>query len=260
MLIFSLYALLQQALQAQSGCPSDYFIISPHLCVIDLGGAPTFCRASQMCATFGAARGHLAFLVGRNARQIMRQLPEKTNLWLGLNQFLTEVSPSTVGWRDVDPRTPEYKTVGGEIIWSNGEPDGGDPIIISKCKNAIMYDCSTTCDWVTLSVFCEYGGPLPTGILRQMYHSEFPMRLANFIETDPNWFGCYQDVDAFSALDCAHKCTMDVACRSIYYDPSNGDAARRCVHMMYADARLRSTVKSDKAEWRRYAKTSYVGN
>ncbi|GAA52556.1 hypothetical protein CLF_108319 [Clonorchis sinensis] len=247
---------LQAVLSTHSSCPPKYSHIPPDMCVVSQGQKDSFCSASKVCAEFGAARGHLAFLVGRNARQIMRQLPANTNLWLGLNQFLKEESPSTVGWRDFDPRTPEYKTVGGEIIWGNGEPDGGDPIIISRFKNATMYDCSTTCDWVTLSVFWEYGGPLPTGDLRQKYHSEFPMRLENFIEVDPNWFGCYQDVEASSALDCARKCTMNVACRSIYY----GDVDRRCVHMMYADARLPSYFMSTTSKWKRYAKTSYIVN
>ncbi|TGZ70676.1 hypothetical protein CRM22_003060 [Opisthorchis felineus] len=105
-----------------------------------------------------------------------------------------------------------------------------------------------------LSVYCEYGGPLPTGNLRQKYRSDFPVPLDQFFTSDKNWHGCHQMLQKPSKLDCARKCTLDVACRSIYYDDADG----RCVHMMYADARLPSTVRSETAKWERYAKTSYV--
>ncbi|TGZ70678.1 hypothetical protein CRM22_003062 [Opisthorchis felineus] len=209
--------ILQAVLSTCSDCPPKYFQIRPDLCVVNLGPTDSYCSAAEMCANFGAARGHLAFLVGRNARQIMPHLPGSTNLCLGLNVFLTSPNQSTVGWRDVDPRTPQYTTKKDEIFWQLGEPGGTDPIIIMEGTTRTMYSCLTTCKSMSLSAFCEYGNPLPTGRRQQHYRSDFPVRLDDFIQTDPSGFSCYQEVTAFSALDCARKCTLDVACRSIYY-------------------------------------------
>ncbi|KAG5453373.1 hypothetical protein CSKR_109389 [Clonorchis sinensis] len=136
---------IKAALSTCSSCPPNYSPIRhTDLCVVNLGQTDSFCSAAQRCAEFGAARGHVAFLVGRNARQIMPHLPVSTNLWLGLNVFLTAPNPSTVGWRDVDPRTPQYTTVGSEIQWHSGEPGGGVPIVISDCRSKAMYDCTPT--------------------------------------------------------------------------------------------------------------------
>ncbi|KAG5453372.1 hypothetical protein CSKR_109388 [Clonorchis sinensis] len=236
-----------------SDCPSNYSHILPDLCIVNLEQTNSFCSAAEKCANFGATHGHLAFLVGRNARQISPFLNDCTNLWLGLNVLLKPANPSSIGWRDVDPRTPQYTTKRGEISWQLGKTRASNAIIIMEGITRTMYGCSTTCDSMPLSAICEYGAPLPTGRRQQHYRSDFPVRLDDFIQTDPNAFGCYQEVEAFSTLDCARKCTMDVACRSIYY----GEADRRCVHMMYADARLPSSITKKEAGWKRYAKTSY---
>ncbi|KER17984.1 hypothetical protein T265_16376, partial [Opisthorchis viverrini] len=53
-----------------------------------------------------------------------------------------------------------------------------------------------------LAVYCEFGGSLPTGVLHQQYRSDFPAPLDNFIQTDENLFGCYQEVTASSIMDC----------------------------------------------------------
>ncbi|TGZ70680.1 hypothetical protein CRM22_003063 [Opisthorchis felineus] len=51
-------------------------------------------------------------------------------------------------------------------------------------------------------------------------------------------------------------CTLNVACRSLYY----GESTQHCVHMMYADALLPSTFTSNQTGWKRLAKTSYRAN
>ncbi|TGZ70574.1 hypothetical protein CRM22_001849 [Opisthorchis felineus] len=240
-------------LSTHSGCPSSYNQISPDLCVVRLTTANTFCRACEMCAQYGAARGHLAFLLGRNANRVFPVTAEPGYTWLGFTKFLTEPSLFTIGWRDVDPRTPGFTTTGSEMIWSGLELQDDQPVAVIY-KDGVIYDCTVDCFGLPLTVYCEYGGVLPIGPLQQQYRSDFPLSLTDLIRPGSKVFGCFLEVNSSSIIDCARKCTLEVACRSLYY----GDYSRRCIHTMYADALLPEYIASGETDWKRFAKVSYA--
>ncbi|KAG5453377.1 hypothetical protein CSKR_109394 [Clonorchis sinensis] len=251
--IVLLVILLQKTFRALSGCPSTYTQIAPDLCLVKVGITSSFFVACEMCATYGAERGHLAFLLGRNAKQVITLLPGAESVWFGLNAFLTGLNGSNIEWRDVDPRTPGFVTVPCELTWTESQPDGNEPILFRKPWESGMHDGPVENSRDNLTVYCEFGGSLPTGAWHQQYRSDFPVPLDSFIQTDQNLFGCYREVNASSIIDCARKCSFDVACRSLYYDENN----QRCVHTMYVDALLPSTFTSSQVGWKRFAKTSH---
>ncbi|KAG5453371.1 hypothetical protein CSKR_109387 [Clonorchis sinensis] len=210
-----------------------------------------------MCKRYGAARGHLAFLVGRNTRRVMPHLPTSTNLWLGFNWFLTTPNHSAVGWHDVDPRTPQYTTVGNEILWDPKDPLGTEPVVVSKCLTKTMFDCSVLCQLVPLTVYCEYGGQLPSENRQQLYRSDFPVQLKdNFILSSTKFLGCYREILTNSVTECAHRCTVNMECRSFYY----GEYNLRCIHTLHADSLLPSAFVMNPAGWKRFAKTPNPDN
>ncbi|OON16918.1 hypothetical protein X801_07253 [Opisthorchis viverrini] len=207
-----------------------------------------------MCKRYGAARGHLTFLIGRNTRRVMPHLPNCTNLWLGFNWFLTTMNRSSVGWHDVDPRTPQYTTKGEEILWDLNDPSGTEPVVVSRCLTKTMFGCSVLCKLVPLSVYCEYGGQLPIENRQQLYRSDFPVQLKdNFILPSTKFLGCYQEIPTNSMIECAHKCTVNMQCRSFYFGQYN----LRCVHTLHADSLLPSVFVMKAADWKRFAKIPY---
>ncbi|GAA48332.1 hypothetical protein CLF_101478 [Clonorchis sinensis] len=107
----------------------------------------------------------------------------------------------------------------------------------------------------TFFAYCQYGGSLPVQYGPQEYRSDFPVQLGNFIQFDAQFFGCYRVADEPSIIACTLKCTLNVACRSIYYNKGS----QRCVSMMYADGLLPSVITSSPDGWKRLAKTSYAG-
>ncbi|OON14582.1 hypothetical protein X801_09625 [Opisthorchis viverrini] len=256
-MVLWIYFIMETVLSICSGCPPTYEQISPDLCVINLGPASSFCEASAMCANYGAERGELAFLVGRNVRRLIPSLNPATNLWLGMNGFLILPNRTAVAWRDTDPRTPRFTTVGEEIVWFADEPGGAESVIVFQYSSKAMHDCYPTCLWPgeRFFAYCEYGGSLPTMDRPQEYRSDFPVPIDNFIQTDMQFFGCYREVDEPSIIACTLKCTLNVACRSIYYHKES----HRCVSMMYADSLLPSVFTSSPNGWKRLAKTSYAG-
>ncbi|KAG5442846.1 hypothetical protein CSKR_113290 [Clonorchis sinensis] len=249
--------IVETALIVSSGCPLTYEEILPDFCAVNLGPALSFCEASEMCAHYGAAGDELAFLVGRNARQLLPFLPPTTDLWLGMNAFLTLPNRTAVGWRDTDPRTPQYKSVGEEILWDIYQPSGSEAVIMFVSASGGMHDCPPTCLMTgkTFFAYCQYGGSLPVQYGPQEYRSDFPVQLGNFIQFDAQFFGCYRVADEPSIIACTLKCTLNVTCRSIYYNKGS----QRCVSMMYADGLLPSVITSSPDGWKRLAKTSYAG-
>ncbi|GAA54187.1 hypothetical protein CSKR_109386 [Clonorchis sinensis] len=248
---------IQSAFTQLSSRPMDVADwVSSNLCVVGVGTASSFCRASEMCARYGAKTKHLAFLIGKNAHQVTSTLSDGNNAWLGFNRFLTAPNWSISEWLDVDPRTPQFMTKDRTIIRRSSRTHREKPVVILNALDGSIQDFSATTSMLRLKVYCEYGGLLPTGSWHQQYREDSPMTLENFIQTNPDFYGCYKVVTASSMIDCAKKCTLNVACRSLYY----GENTQRCVHMMYADALLPVAFTSNQTGWKRMAKTSYPAN
>ncbi|KER33251.1 hypothetical protein T265_00935 [Opisthorchis viverrini] len=245
-------AFLQAIMRAHSQCPSPYNEVSPGLCVVRLASANSFCAACEMCAKYGAARGQLAFVLGRNANRVFPNDSETGHTWLGFNKFLTEPTQRAVGWRDVDPRTPGFMTNGPEMQLAVAEPQANSTVVVTH-GNGKMYDCPSDCYELGLAVYCEYGGVLPTGLLLQQYRSDFPVSLTEVISSQTHGYGCFAEANSTSIIDCGRKCTLNVACRSLYYGNSSG----RCVHATYADSLLPANIASGELNWKRFAKVSY---
>ncbi|OON16919.1 PAN domain protein, partial [Opisthorchis viverrini] len=245
--------LLQAVLSAHTRCPPNYSPTSSGPCIVELGTASSFCGACEMCTQYGAMRKHLAFLTGKNAHQFTSTLSDRNNAWLGFNRFLTTPNRSFYEWFDVDPRTTHPMIVDPTIIRRSTTAHKEKPVVIFNGIDGMMYDFSATTSRLRPNVYCEYGGLLPTGSWRQEYREDSPMILENFIQTNPDFYGCYKEITAVSIVECAKKCTLNVACRSLYY----GENTQRCVHMMYADALLPATFTSNQTGWKRLAKTSY---
>ncbi|KAG5453238.1 hypothetical protein CSKR_113603 [Clonorchis sinensis] len=250
--VYVLYVVFLQAIvRTHSKCPSSYNEVSPGLCVVRLRTAYSFCEACEMCAQYGAVRGHLAFILGRNANRVFPNQSETAFTWLGFNKFLTQPRQPAVEWRDVDPRTPDFTTNGSEMKFATREASILPVVVINSVGT--MYTCVSNCYGLAIAVYCEYGGVLPTGSLHQQYRSDFPVPLTELVSSETGGYGCSKEVKSNSIIDCARKCTLDVACRSFYY----GNHSGRCVHNMYADSLLATSMASGELNWKRFAKVSY---
>ncbi|GAA55940.1 hypothetical protein CLF_109424 [Clonorchis sinensis] len=203
--VYVLYVVFLQAIvRTHSKCPSSYNEVSPGLCVVRLRTAYSFCEACEMCAQYGAVRGHLAFILGRNANRVFPNQSETTFTWLGFNKFLTQPRQPAVEWRDVDPRTPDFTTNDWELKLANIEPTPNLPVVVINSVGA-MYTCVSNCYGLAIAVYCEYGGVLPTGSLHQQYRSDFPVPLTELVSSETGGYGCSKEVKSNSIIDCARN-------------------------------------------------------
>ncbi|KAF7234174.1 hypothetical protein EG68_12383, partial [Paragonimus skrjabini miyazakii] len=103
-----------------------------------------------------------------------------------------------------------------------------------------------------LPVLCEYGGPLATMTMSIKFRSNFPVFLANFVQQNPLFYGCFSETLLnVTPIQCAFACARDFACRSVYFNQQGGE----CVRMLYADSLLPNSQTSGKTGWMRFAKT-----
>ncbi|TGZ68516.1 hypothetical protein CRM22_004227 [Opisthorchis felineus] len=235
-------------------CPSNYLQVSESVCVIHAGGSHTFCGACQKCSDYGKAHGDLVFMHGRNVKLIKPLLPKEIALWNGMNGLLELPDGKTAeGWRDLDPRTPEFVSGPNQFQWATNEPDSGEPHLVYNTSTGLIWDNTAGPIPFLREAYCEYGGVLPKGDFKLKYQSSFPKRFANIMNTNRKFVGCPSEVQARTKIDCALRCSLDTTCRSSYF---NGEK-RKCVHMLHADALIPVSIAIAADGWTRFAKTAY---
>ncbi|OON19293.1 PAN domain protein, partial [Opisthorchis viverrini] len=214
-------------------CPSNYLQASESVCVIHQGRSSTFCEACQKCSKYGKARGDLVFLHGRNVELIRKVLPKGIALWGGLNGLLELGDGKTAeGWRDLDPRTPDFVSGPNQFRWARNEPDQGEPHLVYNSSTGEMWDNNGGPISFSRAIYCEYGGPLPKGDFKLKYQSNFPKKFPSIMNTDTRFKGCPSEVQARTKIECALRCSLDMTCRSSYFNSKE----QKCVHMLHADS------------------------
>ncbi|KAG5450753.1 hypothetical protein CSKR_112039 [Clonorchis sinensis] len=239
-------------LKVQSSCPLGYENLWSDVCIAQLGEASHFCTACEECAEYGARNGELAFLMGK---EILRDFPPDLRHWTGFNRLLTQSMTSNGVWRDVDPRSSDYKIQSSEMSWRFGEPSN-EPVVIfdghpSGLEGTTM-DQDSNSPWVS----CVFGGLLSDLRLSHRFRSDFPEPITNIIQTDDAYSGCFMEVQSPTHIACARKCALNPHCRSIYFHAKD----KRCIQMLYADALLPTGISPNQDGWKRSAKATVMEN
>ncbi|KAG5442517.1 hypothetical protein CSKR_114470 [Clonorchis sinensis] len=235
-------------------CPPEYTQLSADVCMIQLGAANEFCKACALCSNYGKQRNQVAFLQGRNVNLLKSVLQTGSAVWTGMHGLLgIPKSPSVAGWRDLDPRTPEFTSGPDLFKWAPNQPTGSEPHLVFHKHHEVMYDIYSPPLNFTREVYCEYGEAVPKTDFNVLYRADFPDKFNSIVQPQPDLDGCTLMVKARTKIDCARRCTLDTACRSIYFNENE----RKCIHMQHADSLLPQKITESQEGWSRFARTAY---
>ncbi|OON16395.1 PAN domain protein [Opisthorchis viverrini] len=222
-------------------CPPDFQMANVGVCIVVGRYISGFCAAADYCALYGQRRHQLVYLIGRNIRRIPRRMTGARSLQTGLN-FLLE--PPNMGTpndvRHVN-RTTQLSSQDISLWLRDGTAIRNVPRFTRRHRPRTI---------------CEYGGNLPDGHHKVRFLSNFPKPLSVLVHSEGSLSGCEHVVAARTKLDCARRCALEPACRSIYYDSGSNS----CVHMMHADSLLSLSGAKRGSGWVRFAKTSVAMN
>ncbi|OON18061.1 PAN domain protein [Opisthorchis viverrini] len=234
-------------------CPPNYVRFSEDVCMIQLNETTEFCEASSFCSNYGKKHNQLVFLHGRNVNFLKPILPHRPWAWNGMHVLLgIPESHSVAGWHDMDPRSPEFTSGPDSFKWGENQPNGNEPHLIYHKKDDAMYDVYSRPYDFAHAVHCEYGGELPKDNLNVLFKADFPKKFNNIVQPRPDFLGCPLTLEAATKMDCARRCALDPACRSIYFN----NKEKKCIHMLYADSLLPQTITTSPEGWSRFAKTA----
>ncbi|KAF5404714.1 hypothetical protein PHET_01707 [Paragonimus heterotremus] len=237
-----------------TGCPDDLDHVGSNVCVMNLGDTNMFCNAAERCAGVGELRGWKLFLIGHNA-PLVENIHAFTlhPVWTGVNQLLINRQTATDGWGDTNPDTPEYKTP-LDFPWFNNQPSADNPYTYYNFRHKAFFGRSTS-NTDDPSVYCEFGGLLPSGVTTTKFRTDFPEKISEFFPSNPEFTGCYvNDRTRTTKIKCGFMCAQNHACRSVYFDEQTG----QCIQVLYADSPLAQYHRKMGTTWVRFAKTPAV--
>ncbi|KER19064.1 hypothetical protein T265_12026 [Opisthorchis viverrini] len=240
-----------------STCPPDFRIENEGVCIVVGRYISNFCAAADYCALYGQRRHQLVYLIGRNIRRIPRRMTGARSFQTGLNFLLEPPNMGTPVWRDLDPNDPEYTATKNDVRYVNRTTQLSSQDISLWLRDVtVLRNVPRFTRRHRTRTICEYGGNLPDGHLKVRFLSNFPKPLSVLVHSEGSLSGCEHVVAARTKLDCARRCALEPACRSIYYDSGSNS----CVHMMHADSLLSLSGAKRGSGWVRFARTSVAMN
>ncbi|KAF7233977.1 hypothetical protein EG68_12030 [Paragonimus skrjabini miyazakii] len=181
-------------------CPLQFTAVTTDVCATRVGQSQSFCGAATQCAQLGKNINATVFLIGRNAPKLA---VKGLSHWTGVNQLLVYRNDMKTGWYDTNPNTPQY-TTGSDFQWQGTQPEGYEAVTYYAQSIGKFGDFPIATGYDPLPVFCEYGGPLATVSKSIKFRSDFPVLLANFVQQNPLFYGCFSEIlPSVTPIQCA---------------------------------------------------------
>ncbi|TGZ65027.1 hypothetical protein CRM22_006071 [Opisthorchis felineus] len=234
-------------------CPPNFQMTYENICIVIERKITRFCSAAEHCAKVGEREKMLVFLIGRNVLRIPRPFGDSRGMLTGINFLLEPPIGGNPVWRDLNPNSPEYTATDKELRYQTRTMRSNNRYSLLWFPNErVLRDSSIFISPYVSETVCEYGGVLPDGHRKVQFRSNFPKPLSVLVHSDAKISGCEANVIARTKLDCARRCALNPACRSIYFESGNNS----CILMMHADSLLSLSTGSRGSGWVRFAKMS----
>ncbi|KAG5442353.1 hypothetical protein CSKR_109283 [Clonorchis sinensis] len=233
-------------------CPPTFRNLGESFCVVVLRRTLRFCSATEKCARYGERNKQVVYLIGRNIVRVPRLITDVRGMHTGINFLLEPPTNGNLVWRDLDPKSPEYTATEKEFNY-NIRPMGQGQRYVPRWfpVEKLIRDVSAYSSYSS-RIICEYGGVLPDGHRKVQFRSNFPKPLSVLVHSDARFTGCEKKMSTRTKLECARRCALKPACRSIYFEGGTSS----CIHMMHADSLLSLRTAGRGSGWVRFAKTS----
>ncbi|TGZ73405.1 hypothetical protein CRM22_001536 [Opisthorchis felineus] len=163
-----------------SVCPANFNTMVANVCLVNRSDTNGFCLACDSCAEYGKQRKQLVYLIGRNAPLLTFVMQNSKPVYTGLNCLLEPVTDNGPIWRDLDPNSPEYSTSEASLISPDGRTPECKPFLLWQPREFIMNDFADEDRSQSFQVYCEYGGPIPSGHRAVRFRDDFPVSQAEW--------------------------------------------------------------------------------
>ncbi|CAH8489261.1 unnamed protein product [Schistosoma rodhaini] len=231
----------------------NYFILytNESFIIIDDGILRNFCQANDVCNQLNTIHEKY-FLMGLNYPQL---LPGKnyTNkiFWTSIVYLLPEIiktSNTKMILRDANPNPNSNNNNNTTIIvdkQSLVSPSG-----ILHFTNTIKLQSNLLTIKKNYSIVCELSLKGIQMMTRFKYQSFTKLFNFNYLNNNPKFDSCYNQIRAASLNECLYKCSMTEECRMIYYSKEK----HVCVQMLHVYALLPTLFSRYSIAWESYIK------
>ncbi|THD22820.1 hypothetical protein D915_006279 [Fasciola hepatica] len=211
----------------------------------------SYCKAHETCFSIGKTGNQIGYMVGEKLFRFISIVKHNQSVWLNLNALLHQtVGPNDTSW------------IYGEKIPTLAGQSMNDTQDIEVCESSrvALYTNDkhirrTSTSEGNYSFVCEYRPINRTvGITRaEVFNSKSIILKRIHVDSEKSK-GCFQYIHNISLLLCSFRCSVDLACRSMYHNSINSE----CIHAKYVDSLMApDDWNKHSSGWKRFTRVNW---
>ncbi|KAF7257278.1 hypothetical protein EG68_05088 [Paragonimus skrjabini miyazakii] len=154
MITFLLTLLYLLGTESKQECPRGFGLVKSTICITDMGRVKDFCSAGRKCASVVSTHGQRAFVIGRDYELTLPQrVTQNSCTWSSINDGFAQALHGIKGYRDGDPRTPNYETPTKSLKWLYDRPSRDSPFATFDDNGLLNETSKCARNWECRSVY-----------------------------------------------------------------------------------------------------------